>query len=216
MAFSSQGRLYQALNSMSHWQIARTQYLMVSEGCFLRTEAICAQELSVVRSCHPNFPGPCSRSLLPLLPFLVSSNPDVSSERGQIGGWLPRLDTCPSIVQVQHRAGSWLGSRSLLSWWSPHYHFQDILSALGQREEADGPLYFLRILYFFVWIFFYLLPFPGYSLWRRKAADGSGQAVLSQAQVGHAGWVHQRRQHWRRGTNISGIVCIFHSPRSQI
>ena len=150
MAFSSQGRLYQALNSMSHWQIARTQYLMVNEGCFLRTEAICAQELSVVRSCHPNFPGPCSRSLLPLLPFLVSSNPDVSSERGQIGGWLPRLDTCPSIVQVQHRAGSWLGSRSLLSWWSPHYHFQDILSALGQREEADGPLYFLRILYFCV------------------------------------------------------------------
>lgn len=51
-----------------------------------------------VRTCHPNFPGPCS------LPFLVSSNPDVSSERGQIGGRLPRLDTWPSIVQVQQRA----------------------------------------------------------------------------------------------------------------
>ena len=129
-------RAFIKLWNMSHWQIARTQYLMVNEGCILRTEAICAQELSVVRSCHPNFPGPCSRSLLPLLPFLVSSNPDVSSERGQIGGWLPRLDTCPSIVQVQHRAGSWLGSRWLLSWWSPHYHFQDILSALGQRRSG--------------------------------------------------------------------------------
>ena len=76
--------------------------------------------------CYPNFAGPCFCSL-----FSVSSNPDVSSERGQIGGWLPRLDTCPSIVQVQHH---WLGSGWLLSWWSPHYHFQDILSG-GEKQR---------------------------------------------------------------------------------
>ena len=95
----------------------------------------------------------------PLLPFLVSSNPDVSSERGQIGGWLPRLDTCPSIVQVQHRAGSWLGSRWLLSWWSPHYHFQDILSALGQRRSGWA-FYILKNLICFCLLIYYFILSP--------------------------------------------------------
>ena len=60
--------------------------------------------------------------------------------------------------------------------------------------------------------------FPGHSLGRGEAEDGPGQALLSQAQVGHAGWVHQRRQYWCWGTNISGIIVSPHpqmemSPR---
>lgn len=107
-----------------------------------------------VRTCHPNFPGPCS------LPFLVSSNPDVSSERGQIGGRLPRLDTWPSIVQVQQRASlphrgqddyylddlritisttlTLVKKSSRLSasffYSSSFFHFQDILSG-GEKQR---------------------------------------------------------------------------------